>query len=251
MNSQTTEQVVNLRPSWMQRLYARACDLLYHQYAWMYDRVSWLISLGRWRGWQAISLELLEGKRILELGFGTGNLLLDIRQMGFDVVGVDLSPQMQQIVRNKMKQRVITCPTVLAQAQELPFPDAYFDSIVATFPAPFILSTKTLAECARVLKVPNDKDFAGDLENGPVTAGRLIVVGGWVSMRSSALQMLVPLFYGRPNEERQCQMVLQMRAVGLEAQIFTRVEGWAVVSVIVAERQPRRATCDACPKGRR
>ena len=34
------------------RLYLWACHRLYNEFAWTYDSVSWLVSLGHWWGWR-------------------------------------------------------------------------------------------------------------------------------------------------------------------------------------------------------
>ena len=68
--------------------------LLYNQMAWTYDLVSWTVSVGQWRSWQRASLPYLRGRRILEVAHGTGNLLLDLVSLGFQPVGLDLSPTM-------------------------------------------------------------------------------------------------------------------------------------------------------------
>lgn len=49
-------------------------ERLYNELAWAYDPVSWLVSLGQWDVWRKGALDYLTGKRILEIGFGTGEL---------------------------------------------------------------------------------------------------------------------------------------------------------------------------------
>ncbi|MEW6241946.1 MAG: class I SAM-dependent methyltransferase, partial [Chloroflexota bacterium] len=47
---------------------------LYHPFAWVYDFVAAVVSLGRWNEWIMTVMPLIEGTRILELGHGPGPL---------------------------------------------------------------------------------------------------------------------------------------------------------------------------------
>jgi ubiquinone/menaquinone biosynthesis C-methylase UbiE len=57
------------------------------------------------------------GEPVLDVGCGTGRLLLDFLVAGIDVDGVDISPEMLSICRQKAKQRRLT-PTLYEQAIE-------------------------------------------------------------------------------------------------------------------------------------
>jgi ubiquinone/menaquinone biosynthesis C-methylase UbiE len=66
--------------TWFARLYLWATHRLYDEFAWAYDLASWLVSLGRWSGWRRRALDHVVGQRVLEVGFGTGGLLLELRE---------------------------------------------------------------------------------------------------------------------------------------------------------------------------
>jgi ubiquinone/menaquinone biosynthesis C-methylase UbiE len=135
------------------RLLRFAFWLLYNPLAWTYDWVSRAVSLGQWRAWQRTVLAELHGECVLDLAFGTGDLLLDLHALGtVSPTGLDLSPHMARIARRKMRQRGIDLPLVRGRAEQLPFATASIDTILSTFPAPFILARQTLKEVARVLK---------------------------------------------------------------------------------------------------
>ncbi len=123
--------------------------LLYNEMAWTYDAVAWLVSLGEWGKWRRAAIPFLQGKRILELAHGTGHLLATLRGEGFDVVGMDLSPEMGRIARRRTKGNV---PLVQGGGQALPFQANAFDSVVVTFPTAFILEPETLFNLRRVLR---------------------------------------------------------------------------------------------------
>ncbi|MGB5932207.1 MAG: methyltransferase domain-containing protein [Anaerolineae bacterium] len=120
---------------------------LYNEFAWAYDRVSYLVSRGEWRRWQGAALPRLRGPRILEIGFGTGDLLSEMRSQGHICYGVELSPSMLRIA----KRKGVKAPLCRARVQDMPFQDEVFDSLVSTFPSSFILDPRAQREMVRVL----------------------------------------------------------------------------------------------------
>ena len=85
-----------------------ATELLYHSFAWAYDLVAWLVSFGQWAQWRRDSLDYLQPGSVLEVGFGTGELLIEMSEMGLNVVGVELSPQMHRVTRRKLRKRALS-----------------------------------------------------------------------------------------------------------------------------------------------
>lgn len=133
------------------RLVRRGFSLLYNQLAWSYDAVAWAASLGQWREWVHTAVPFLRGPRILDLAHGTGILLPALVSAGYTAIGYDLSVSMGRIARRKTSRRGINIPLVRGMAQHLPFCSGWFDSVVCTFPAEFILHPITLREIRRVL----------------------------------------------------------------------------------------------------
>src|SRR5258708_31450629 len=79
--------------------------LLYNEMAFTYDSVSWIVSMGEWRSWQRAALKHLNvgpGTRVLELAHGTGNLQIDLHAAGLNPIGLDFSPYMGRIARDKL-----------------------------------------------------------------------------------------------------------------------------------------------------
>jgi ubiquinone/menaquinone biosynthesis C-methylase UbiE len=128
-----------------------AFHLFYNPFAFTYDFVSAVVSRGRWRAWTRAAIPRLAGARVLELACGTGNLLLDLNAAGYAPVGVDLSPSMLCITRDKLQQARANVPLVRARAQALPFSDRAFDASVLTFPPEFVSDPRALAEIHRLL----------------------------------------------------------------------------------------------------
>ncbi len=124
--------------------------LLYYEFAWTYDVVSWVVSLGEWRCWQLAALPFVVGRDVLEIGHGPGHMLLALQNARFEVVGLDLSPYMGRQARKRTQR---TIPLVRGVVQELPFETAVFDTVLSTFPTDYIIDPATLAEVTRVLRV--------------------------------------------------------------------------------------------------
>lgn len=131
--------------------------LLYHEFAWTYDLVAWLVSMGRWKRWIFTSLLYLDGPRVLELGHGPGHLLMALAQKGIQAIGVDASAHMtRQAARRVCQQlpgeRIGHINLARARAPDLPFANHSFDQVVATFPTEYIFQPETLVQIARLLR---------------------------------------------------------------------------------------------------
>jgi ubiquinone/menaquinone biosynthesis C-methylase UbiE len=124
--------------------------LLYHQFAWTYDFVAAVISLGRWQDWVQTALPYLNG-RVLELGFGPGHLQQSLNGKNLTAFGLDESCQMANQANRRLRKLNFISRLFRGYAQSLPFAGGVFDSVVATFPAEYIFDPQTLKEIRRVL----------------------------------------------------------------------------------------------------
>lgn len=212
----------------IRRLYAWACERLYAELAGSYNLISWLVSFGQWDRWRRLALHHLHGERVLELGFGTGELLPHLAECSTLTVGLDLSPAMHNQAQRKLAQSDLALPLVQGRAQRLPFADQAFDTIVATFPAPYILEPTTLTECVRVLAPPLPAGRGG---------GRLVIVGLWVTTTQPAWERWLPLFYGRPTLAAIDRLADRLTAAGLSPTLSEQTVGLFKVGIIVAERR--------------
>jgi len=125
--------------------------LLYNEFAFTYDLVSWTVSIGQWRTWQRQVIAYLVGRRVLEVAHGTGNLQIDLAAAGYAPIAFDLSPFMGPMSKRKLARQKLTPPFVRGKAQALPFPNNHFTTIVSTFPTEFIVDPQTVREFYRVL----------------------------------------------------------------------------------------------------
>jgi ubiquinone/menaquinone biosynthesis C-methylase UbiE len=129
--------------------------LLYNEMAWTYDTVSWAVSLGQWRTWQQASIPYLNVEHegmVLELAHGTGDLQLDLAGAGLKAIGLDLSPQMGRIARQKLLKHSIPPRLVRGSVLNLPFPAASLEGLVSTFPTEVMVQPRTASEVYRVLR---------------------------------------------------------------------------------------------------
>ena len=122
--------------------------LLYHQFAFAYDLVAATVSVGQWKNWVSSIFPFIKGTRILELGHGPGHLQRLLLSRGLVAVAIDESKPMGLLAkRNTNGKATLT----RALAQGLPFADASFDTVIATFPAEYINDPLTLLEVRRCL----------------------------------------------------------------------------------------------------
>ncbi|MCA9917655.1 MAG: class I SAM-dependent methyltransferase [Anaerolineales bacterium] len=125
--------------------------LLYQELAWTYDLVSWVVSLGEWRHWQAAALPFVQGPAILEIGHGPGHLLVALQKAGHTVFGVDLSPQMGRQAQRRLHKQFLAANLVRARVQALPFQPGSIDTILSTFPTEYIVDPDTLTAVYQLL----------------------------------------------------------------------------------------------------
>lgn len=136
---------------WGLKAYYWAAELLYHPFAWTYDFVAWLVSFGYWSRWRLDALHYLTAGTILEIGFGTGELLIEMTSRGYDVVGLELSPQMHRVTGHKLRRVGHEVKRLRGRAEAIPLPSGFFNNVVSTFPSNYILHDDTLQEIYRVL----------------------------------------------------------------------------------------------------
>lgn len=209
------------KQGWLVRAYIWACEVLYHELAWWYDVVSWCVSAGQWRRWQRGIWQEVGGRRVLEIGCGTGAMMVDGASRGVVVTGVDRSSEMLAVAQARlMKHGVTSCALLQGDGRVLPFGDGTFDGVFATFPAGYIFEQATLTELHRVL----------------ASGGRMVLLGIWVDFRLGALSRWIPLFYGRPSNRAMAAMLARVELAGFRAHWVEQDNGLFAVGVLVAER---------------
>lgn len=137
----------------MGRLVRAAFKQFYTTFAWTYDTVAAIVSFGEWKRWGEAALAFLPDNvhagraRVLEIAHGPGHLHRTMRERGYALTGIDLSPQMGRLTQRRARAAALA----RASALRLPFADAAFEGVVSTFPAEFVFHPDTLRDVARVL----------------------------------------------------------------------------------------------------
>lgn len=104
-----------------------------------YDLMNDLMSMGLHRAWKAYTVlvaNVKEGQQVLDIAGGTGDLSLAFApKVGASgrVVHTDINEAMLREGRNRLLDAGVSLPTLVCDAEKLPFPDASFDLVTVAF----------------------------------------------------------------------------------------------------------------------
>jgi ubiquinone/menaquinone biosynthesis C-methylase UbiE len=133
-------------------LLRNSIEAVYSRYAAPYDWLSGVLWAGQWRIWQRAALPFVQGPRVLEVGMGTGNMQVDLMELGFEVCGIDRAPAMLRVASKKVLERTgRRMAACRADVTALPFASSSFDCVVSTKPSDYIILPQTHEEIKRVL----------------------------------------------------------------------------------------------------
>ncbi|EMI5493082.1 bifunctional demethylmenaquinone methyltransferase/2-methoxy-6-polyprenyl-1,4-benzoquinol methylase UbiE [Providencia stuartii] len=134
---------------------------VFHSVASKYDLMNDLMSFGIHRVWKRFTIEasgVRRNQRVLDLAGGTGDLTAKFSRLvgeKGEVVLADINDSMLKMGREKLRDLGIVgnVSYVQANAEELPFPDNYFDCITISFGLRNVTDKdKALRSMYRVLK---------------------------------------------------------------------------------------------------
>ena len=138
---------------------ARRVRGVFDSVASKYDLMNDLMSGGLHRVWKAFAVALAnvrEGQRVLDIAGGTGDLALAFARRagrGGQVVHTDINEAMLRTGRDRLLDAGVILPTVVCDAEELPFETNYFDLVSVAFGLRNMTHKDVaLREMARVLK---------------------------------------------------------------------------------------------------
>ncbi|WP_202758353.1 bifunctional demethylmenaquinone methyltransferase/2-methoxy-6-polyprenyl-1,4-benzoquinol methylase UbiE [Delftia acidovorans] len=104
-----------------------------------YDVMNDLMSGGLHRAWKAYTVmvaNLKEGDKALDIAGGTGDLALAFaKKVGYtgQVVHTDINEAMLRVGRDRLIDKGVILPTMVCDAEALPFPDNHFDLVSVAF----------------------------------------------------------------------------------------------------------------------
>ena len=104
-----------------------------------YDVMNDLMSLGLHRAWKAYTVlvaNVREGQQVLDIAGGTGDLALAFAPKvgpAGRVVHTDINEAMLREGRNRLLDAGVSLPTLVCDAEHLPFSDASFDIVSVAF----------------------------------------------------------------------------------------------------------------------
>jgi demethylmenaquinone methyltransferase/2-methoxy-6-polyprenyl-1,4-benzoquinol methylase len=138
---------------------ARRVRGVFDSVASRYDVMNDLMSMGLHRAWKAYTVlvsGVREGSRVLDIAGGTGDLALAFaKKVGpsGQVVHTDINEAMLRTGRDRLLDAGVILPTLVCDAEKLPFPDGHFDVVSVAFGLRNMTNKAgALAEMNRVLK---------------------------------------------------------------------------------------------------
>jgi demethylmenaquinone methyltransferase/2-methoxy-6-polyprenyl-1,4-benzoquinol methylase len=138
---------------------ARHVRQVFDSVAAKYDVMNDLMSAGLHRLWKAYTITVAnprEGYQVLDIAGGTGDLSLAFaKKVGKTgrVVHTDINEAMLRTGRDRLLDAGVVLPTLVCDAEKLPFPDNHFDIVSVAFGLRNMTHKDVaLAEMCRVLK---------------------------------------------------------------------------------------------------
>jgi len=200
---------------YVRRLFATIAD--------RYDFITRFLSFGRDKRWKMHLVDLAAvqpGWRALDLACGTGDIGFEVARRGASVLGIDITPRMVELARDKAKPGDRTA-WVVGDMMALPVPDGVFDLVTTGYGLRNVPNlTGALSEIHRVLR-PGGTLSALDFDRPEtrwlraIYLGYLTAVGstlGWVLHRDPDTYRYIPASIRRYPGSRGVADL--MRAVG-------------------------------------
>jgi ubiquinone/menaquinone biosynthesis C-methylase UbiE len=166
-------------------------------------------------------LDYLQPGPILEVGFGTGELLMTMAARGFDVTGLELSPQMHHVTGRKLRRKGAKIKRIRGRTEAIPLASDVFSNVILTFPSNYIMLEATLNEIHRIL----DK------------RGRLVIVGLSVRFKLRWLQWFAGWILSEPSDKSIHHLIQKLDTVGFMARVIEHSTEAYSLPVLVLERK--------------
>ncbi len=138
---------------------ARQVRGVFDSVAAKYDVMNDVMSMGLHRAWKAYTIMVsgaMQGSKVLDIAAGTGDLALAFaKKVGptGQVVHTDINEAMLRVGRDRLVDAGVHLPTMVCDAEKLPYADNSFDVVTVAFGLRNMThKDKALAEMCRVLR---------------------------------------------------------------------------------------------------
>ncbi len=205
-----------------------------------YDLMNDLMSMGLHRAWKAYTVlvaNLHEGDRALDIAGGTGDLALAFsKKVGKSgqVVHTDINEAMLRTGRDRLLDAGVALPTMVCDAEKLPFASDYFDVVSVAFGLRNMTHKDVaLSEMNRVLK-PGGKLLVLEFSKVAPPLEKIYdwysfkllpKLGQWVAGDASSYQYLAESIRMHPGQE---ELKTLMKAAGFGHVDFHNMSGGIV-----------------------
>ena len=189
-----------------------------------YDIMNDLMSMGLHRAWKAYTVlvaNVREGFQVLDIAGGTGDLALAFsKKVGKSgcVVHTDINEAMLSTGRSRLLDSGVSLPTLVCDAEKLPFPDDHFDVVSVAFGLRNMTHKDTaLREMNRVIK-PGGKLLVLEFSKVAKPLEKpydwysfkvLPSLGKWVAGDASSYRYLAESIRMHPSQEELKVMMMQ------------------------------------------
>jgi demethylmenaquinone methyltransferase/2-methoxy-6-polyprenyl-1,4-benzoquinol methylase len=186
-----------------------------------YDLITRLLSFGRDQAWKKQLIRLARaapGDRVLDLACGTGDLTFVAEERGASAVGLDLTPRMIVLARQKAAERQSHASWLVGDMCALPLPDSTFTLVTTGYGLRNVPDlSKALSEIHRVLQ-PGGRLCALDFDKPDAAWLRIVylaylnVVGGtlgWVLHRDPDTYRYIPASIRRYPGARGVKVLME------------------------------------------
>ncbi|WP_186142738.1 bifunctional demethylmenaquinone methyltransferase/2-methoxy-6-polyprenyl-1,4-benzoquinol methylase UbiE [Burkholderia gladioli] len=112
---------------------------VFHSVASNYDLMNDLMSAGMHRAWKAFTIaqaNVRPGYKVLDIAAGTGDLTRAFAKATGptgEVWHTDINESMLRVGRDRLLDKGVVTPSLLCDAEKIPFPDNYFDVVTVAF----------------------------------------------------------------------------------------------------------------------
>jgi ubiquinone/menaquinone biosynthesis C-methylase UbiE len=180
----------------------------------------WLVKDGRaWAASQAVG-------NVLEIGVGTGRNL-PFYPTNIRLVGIEMSPAMLKIARDRASQLGLDVDLHEGDAQALAFPDGSFDTVLCTFVLCSVPDDRrAIAEIARVLK-PGGRAVIVEHVRSPLWPVRMLE------------HVLEPIMLRLEYDHLLRDPVDHLEHNGLHIEVCLR-NGWGLIERTLARKSQQR-----------